>query len=92
MEQKQFPIPKSGQICIAPPAGDTFDVEFTALNIDDNNLLMGFYNSMQGRFGEFRFDHAGVLHSKCRFDSDSVSFVRDGPNEFSVTLPVKVLS
>jgi hypothetical protein len=46
---------------------------------------------MLGRFGEFGFEYAGVIHPKCRFDSDSPSFVTYGPGRHSVTLPIKIL-
>ena len=91
MDVKQFPIPNSGRVNIVPTCRNSFDVECSGLNLHDHNLLMGFSCSMQGRFGEFRFEHAGIVHPKCRFDSDSADFVQHGPNDFSVTFPVKVL-
>ena len=88
---KQFPIPKSGQVNIVPKGRNAFEVESSGLNLHDHNLLMGFSLSMQGRFGEFRFEYAGVVHPKCRFDSDSADFVQHGPDDFSVTLPITIL-
>jgi hypothetical protein len=88
---KQFPIPKPGHINIVPRAGMHSVSSAAASTLQDHNLLMGFSLSMRGRFGEFRFEHAGVVHPKCRFDSDSAEFVQHGPDNFSVTLPITVL-
>jgi hypothetical protein len=92
MEHKQFPIPKSGQVKIVPTGPDAFDIECAGVNAFDNQQLMGFFGSMKGRFGEFRFEHAGQVHLKFRFDSDSVPFTSLGTDKHNVTFPVKILS
>jgi len=91
MELKQFPIPKSGHVNIARRGFDLFDVECTGLNTHDERLLMGFGLSMRGRFGEFRFEYGGVVHPKCRFDSDSTGSVQHGPGDFSITFQIRIL-
>jgi hypothetical protein len=53
--------------------------------------LRGFFEQMLGRFGEFRFEYAGVVHPKCRFDSDAPNFATYGPDRHSVALPIKIL-
>jgi hypothetical protein len=91
MSRDLFPIPNSGRVRIEPSGGDTFDVECSGMNSADNERLEGFFNRMYGRLMEFRFEHAGVIHPKCRFDSDSITFTANGPDNHSATLPIKVL-
>jgi hypothetical protein len=90
MELKLFPIPKS-EISIKKTGPDSFDVECSYLDSGDYHRLRGFFEQMLGRFGEFRFEYAGVVHPKCRFDSDAPNFATYGPDRHSVALPIKIL-
>ena len=91
MELKLFPIPKSGEFRIALTGPDSFDVECKDMDTADYQRMYGFFCQMAGRWGEFRFEYADTARPRCVFDSDSPSFVSDGPNRHSVTLPIKVL-
>ena len=91
MELKAFPVPKSGKFRIAETGPDSFDLECNDMDIADYQQVDGFFCQMLGRFGEFRFEHANTVRPRCRFDSDSANFVHHGPNQYSVTLPIKVL-
>jgi hypothetical protein len=90
-EEHLFPIPNSGRVSILQRGLGEFDIECSGFNSADYERLMGFFNSMYGRMLEFRFEHAGVTHPKCRFDSDSADFVSQGPDMHSVTLSIKVI-
>jgi hypothetical protein len=72
MEQT-FPIPKSG-VTIRKTGLDSFDIECIDTDTADYHRLLGFFEQMLGGFRSFRFEHAGVIHPKCCFDSDSVGF------------------
>jgi hypothetical protein len=76
MEPKAFPIPNSGELRITHKGPDLFDVECSQVDTADYHQLYGFFSQMLGRFGEFRFEYTNVVHSKCRFNSDSINFVR----------------
>lgn len=91
ISERLFPVPTSGKVTITDTGACNFEIECRGLDRSDHDLLMGFFNSMRGRFGEFQFDHAGRVYSKCRFDSDSVTFGPDGPRAYCVTLPIRIL-
>ena len=90
MELTLFPIPTCG-IRVKTTGPDSFDVECADMDTADYQRLRGFFNQMLGRFGEFRFEYAGVVHPKCRFDSDAPNFATYGPDRHSVALPIKIL-
>jgi hypothetical protein len=92
MSEKLFPIPRSGHVTImGADSGQYFMVDCQGVDTDDHKSLMGFFNSMGGRFGEFQFSHGNIVHPKCRFDSDSVSFISNKNGTHSVTFPIKIL-
>jgi hypothetical protein len=91
MEENTFPIPNTGRTQITLGDEDTFSVECTGIDTDDHKRLVGFFGQMHGRFGEFRFEYAGVLHPKCRFDSDSVTFAQNGADVHDLAFPIKIL-
>ena len=91
MEPKLFPIPKSGRIKIVPTGRDGFDIQCTGVDAADHKRLIGFFGSMQGRAGEFRFEYSDLVYPRCRFDSDSVPFITNGPDNHDVVFPVKIL-
>ena len=91
MDRELFPFPNSGQIAVVPMGSDTFQIEVSGMDTIDYQQLMGFFCRMRGRFGEFRFEHGGVVHPKCRFDSDVGNFSSDGPDKHSASLPIKIL-
>lgn len=93
MGQGQFPIPDSGPTVLIRRSLERFDVECSGVDTTENRLLQGFFCSMQGRFGEFRFEAFDMIYPKCRFDSDSVDFKSHGPHydEWTVTFPIRIL-
>ncbi|TWB09330.1 hypothetical protein FBZ89_14214 [Nitrospirillum amazonense] len=91
MSQNIFPFPKSGKTTVRMTGAGLFEVECVGVDKNDYQLLEGFFNNMQGRFREFQFEHGGSIYPKCRFDSDSATFTRHGPNTISVTFPIKIL-
>lgn len=86
-----FPIPASGRVVIIPTGSDTFDIQCTGVNDSDQERLFGIIGRAQGCAGIFRFEHAGRVHEKCRFDSHQVPFSRYGPDNHAVTFPIKIL-
>ncbi len=99
-ERELFPIPKSGSTTIPSITSrplamglntTTFEVRCSGVDTSDYHILLGFFNRMGGRFGEFRFEYRDMTYQKCRFDRDSVDFISHGPNLHSVTFPIKVL-
>jgi hypothetical protein len=91
MGQEIFPIPGSGQTRTIPGTESEFTVECAGINKTDHDRLEGFFARMQGPFGEFRFEYAGIVCPKCRFDSDTSTF-SSGPVAYSVAFPIQVLS
>jgi hypothetical protein len=43
-------------------------------------------------FAFFRFRHRGADFDECRFDSDSVPSRKNGPDDYHIAFPIKVLS
>ena len=90
-DREIFPIPTSGQTIIAKTGPQTFEVTCSGMNAIDHAQLPGLFCRMQGRFRAFRLVRGSVVHPHCRFDTDSPNFVQDGPDNYSVTLPIKIL-
>ena len=86
-----FPFPTTGKTCVEQIAADTIEVRCSGINTTDYRTLLGFFNTMMGRFRTFQFEHGPSSIPHCRFDTDSAPFVKHGPDNFSVALPVKIL-
>jgi hypothetical protein len=85
-----FPIPFTGQTTIAESGLTTLDVSCDGMNAFDSNQLLGFYRRMQLRPRPFRIEHGTSVYPRCTFNTDRASFVENGPENYSATLPIKV--
>lgn len=65
-----------------------WDLQYTNLSDADLALLVNFYASMFGRYGEFDFTDPenAVLYTKVRFDMDELPVQHLGPNQHNLTV------
>ena len=90
MDRVTFPIPRSGQVKLSPVRDEVFEVQCLGVDFKDAQSLLEFFLIMAGRFGEFRFEHGGVLQEKCRFESDTGPTFATAERQ-DITFPIHIL-
>jgi hypothetical protein len=87
-----FPIAQiSPKTIMSPAFGNRFELTMRGLTVQEVNVVIGFFNTMFGKFGSFRFESGDISYSKCRFDTDALETTRFGPDNCTISVPIKIL-
>ena len=87
-----FPILRSGNATVIQESPDKFSVECVGVSAADKDVLVGFFNQMQGRFVHSGLSTGAAVFAECRFDSDEGPATVGGPGPHNVTIRIKILS
>jgi hypothetical protein len=87
----KLPIPSSGRTVIEYTSFRTLHLRCDHVSEDDQRLMVGFSLAMKGSLMEFDVDHQDIREPKCRFEDDGIEFRKNGRDDWTVTMAIRVL-